>query len=137
MTGSQSSQLNPHYSSLELKSTSQDEYLYNLGYDPILAEENKEKVKSAICELENKKPEYVEISLSKTNILSNIVGFLNKKKENSKQEIINEEKLTEEDRKAFEKVCYNSKNKRKTCDLKNKRVKDKSFFSKNFCGSWD
>lgn len=125
-------------SSLDQKSTSQDEFILNAMYNPTIAKINRDKVNEALLDLKQNKKEFVDVCLSKNNTLTNIVNFCKKNKTKNTQEVVKEtvkkEPVTEADHQAFEKSRHSKKSKRVKQE---KVVKDKSFFKNNFCDSWD
>lgn len=135
MSGSQKSSIT---SSLDFKSTSQDEFIYNLGYDPIVAEQNRAKVNTALRELNTSQNDYIDVSLSESNILARFVDFLKPKNKKTirNQNIIQQISLSEANSKALEQSMIQQRHQiKKTAPRK--RVKKKSFFNDHFCDSWD
>ncbi|KRH94904.1 hypothetical protein M153_1120003765 [Pseudoloma neurophilia] len=118
--------------------TSQDEFLLNLCYDPIVAEENRSKVNMALQQLKNDKKEYVDVYLSKSRILHDISQECLKSRKKNKEGliIVSKEKLTELDEVKIQKHIQGKKLKKDHSENV-KRQKSKSYFENNNCQFFD
>lgn len=138
MTGNNSQIRNPNstQSSLDILSTqSQDEYLFNIGHDAVLGEENRIKAREIIDDIIRRQtehkgqvgytPKVYEITFSKTDLLSRIVEFLNRKNQyRRRRNTIDEDEFTEEELETIKRSSFAQKSK-KNYNCSNKRIKEK------------